>query len=126
MIVRTYHGERTERGCVVTVDGRPLRPRPDLSGPESASGSGTTAFEWGDAGGVQLSLALLADFLGDDARARGLYEAFEREVVDHLPHDSWTLTDHEVAIALAPSGWCGCWPCADSHGHALPPETSWG
>jgi hypothetical protein len=37
--MRTYQGERTEDGCVVTVDGRPLRMRSDLSG------NATTAFD---------------------------------------------------------------------------------
>ena len=37
--MRTYHGQRTARGCEVTVDGRPLRMRSDLSG------NATTAFD---------------------------------------------------------------------------------
>ena len=56
--MRIYHGERTERGCEMTVDGRPLRLRSDLSG------NATTAFDWGYIGSGQLSLALLSDFLG--------------------------------------------------------------
>ena len=99
--MRTYHGERTERGCEVTVDGRPLRVRSDLSG------NATTAFDWGYAGGGQLSVALLSDFLGDDRTAERLTEAFELRVVAELPHDSWTLTDYEFAAVLAPLGWLG-------------------
>ena len=47
--MKTYHGDRTQQGCVVTVDGKPLLPRSDLSG------NATTAFDWGYAGGGQLS-----------------------------------------------------------------------
>ena len=94
--MRTYHGERTRQGCTVTVDGRPLRVRSDLSG------NATTAFDWGFAGSGQLSLALLSDFLGDDRRAEALAPAFEQEVVANLPRDSWTLHDPELAAAVAP------------------------
>ena len=94
--MRTYHGERTEEGCTVTVDGRPLRMRSDLSG------NATTAFDWGYAGTGQLSLALLSDFLGDDRQSERLYGAFERAVIAELPHDSWTLTDDDLAAAVAP------------------------
>ena len=95
--MRTYHGERTEAGCGVTVDGRPLRVRSDLSG------NATTAFDWGYAGTGQLSLALLSDYLGDDdPRAKALAPAFEKDVVAHLPHDRWTLTDDDLAAAVAP------------------------
>src|SRR5687767_13527623 len=95
--MRTYHGERTEAGCEVTVDGWPLRMRSDLSG------SATTAYDWGYAGAGQLSLALLADFLrNDDRRAKALAPAFENVVVANLAHDSWTLTDDDLAAAVAP------------------------
>ena len=95
-MMKTYHGERTEAGCEVTVDGWPLRMRSDLSG------NATTAFDWGYAGTGQLSLALLSDFLGDDdSRAKALAPAFENEVVARLSHDSWTLTDDDLAAAVA-------------------------
>jgi hypothetical protein len=95
-MMKTYHGERTERGCDVTVDGRPLGLRSDLSG------NATTAFDWGYAGSGQLSLAMLSDFLGDDRRAEDLAPEFEAKVIAHLPHDSWTLTDPDLAAAIAP------------------------
>jgi uncharacterized protein DUF6166 len=94
--MRTYHGERTQHGCEVTVDGRPLRMRSDLSG------NATTAFDWGYAGSGQLSLALLSDLLGDDRQAQALVLEFEQEVIASLPHDSWTLTDRELAAAVVP------------------------
>jgi len=93
--MRTYHGERTEGGCRVTVDGRPLRLRSDLSG------NATTAFDWGYVGSGQLSLALLSDFLGDDRRAEALVPEFEEAVIAELPHHSWTLTDSDLAAAIA-------------------------
>ena len=93
--MRTYHGERTERGCEVTVDGRPLRMRSDLSG------NATTAFDWGYVGGGQLSLALLSDLLGDDRRAEALAPRFELEVIANLPHSSWSLTDGELGATAA-------------------------
>jgi uncharacterized protein DUF6166 len=94
--MRTYHGERTQHGCEVTVDGMPLRMRSDLSG------NATTAFDWGYAGSGQLSLALLSDLLGDDRRAEALAPEFEQEVIASLPHNSWTLTDRDLAAAVAP------------------------
>jgi hypothetical protein len=93
--VKTYHGERTVDGCTVTVDGRSLRVRSDLSG------NATTGFDWGYVGGGQLSLALLSDFLGNHADAKAAWEAFEEAVVARLPRDSWTITGRDVAAALA-------------------------
>lgn len=93
---KTYHGERTEHGCEVTVDGRPLRMRSDLSG------NATTPFDWGYIGGGQLSLALLSDFFGSDRKARAMSEVFEQHVIAVLPVDSWTLTDYALTMALAP------------------------
>ena len=93
--MKTYHGKRTEQGCEVTVDGEPLQMRSNLSG------NATTAFDWGYVGTGQLSLALLSDLLGNDAKAKAMCEAFENAVVANLPHDSWTMTDHDLAHALA-------------------------
>jgi Family of unknown function (DUF6166) len=95
-IMKTYCGERTERGCEVTVDGKPLRMCSNLSG------KATNAFDWGYVGGGQLSVALLADLLGNDAKAKSMCEAFENAVVANLPHDSWTMTEYALATALAP------------------------
>ncbi len=94
--MKTYHGERTERGCEVTVDGAPLHMCSNLSG------NATTAFDWGYVGTGQLSLALLSDLLGNDTTAKSMSEAFEREVVANMPHDRWTMTDRDLATALAP------------------------
>ena len=91
--MRVYHGERTDRGCKVTVDGVPLRVRSDLSG-------AAAAFDWGYVGNGQLSLALLSDLLGDERKVKDLCKAFEREVVAALPRDAWTVTDAELAAAV--------------------------
>ena len=94
--MKTYHGNRTERGCEVTVDGEPLPHRSDLSG------NATSAFDWGFVGTGQLSVALLSDFLGDDPKAKAMCDAFEKKVVAQLPHRSWTLTGQNLTDALAP------------------------
>ena len=92
--MKTYHGERTDNGCEVTVDGGPLRHRSDLSG------SASSGFDWGFIGTGQLSLALLSDFLGDDSKVKSLYDAFEKKVIAELPHHAWTLTGQDLAKAL--------------------------
>jgi len=78
----------------VTVDGAPLRACSNLSG------NATTELDWGYIGNGQLSLALLSNLLGDDAKATAMSEAFEREVVANLPHDRWTISEYEFARAL--------------------------
>ena len=93
--MKTYHGERTEHGCEVTVNGNALRVRSDLSG------SATAAFDWGYIGGGQLSLALLSDFFGSDRKAKAMAEVFEQQVIAELP-DSWTMTERDLARSLAP------------------------
>jgi Family of unknown function (DUF6166) len=93
--MKIYEGGRSLDGAVVTVDGRPLNPRFDLKR-FSAMG-----FEWtyeGD-GPRQLALALLADHLGDDAKAQTLTEAFMRDVVSVLDN-AWRLTSEEIDAAL--------------------------
>jgi hypothetical protein len=82
-------------GAVVTVDGAPLNPRFDLKR-FSAMG-----FEWtyeGD-GPRQLALALLADHLGDDAKALASTEKFMREVVSVLDN-AWRMTGVEIDAAI--------------------------
>ena len=94
--MKTYEGERTLRGIKVTVDGLPLPPRMDLRCFSKAG------FEWTYTGPEprQLALALLADHLGDDARALALSEAFMRDVVALLDND-WVLTSADIDAALA-------------------------
>src|SRR5690349_11806726 len=101
--MKTYHGERTDQGCRVTVDGEPLGVCSNLSG------NATAAFDWGYVGSGQLSVALLSDLLGDDLKARAMSETFEREVVANLPRDGWALSEYDLATALGRlTGADGC------------------
>ncbi len=90
--MKVYEGGRSLDGAVVTVDGAPLNPRFDLKRYSPAG------FEWtyeGD-GPRQLALALLADCLGDGARALSLTERFMKEVVAELDN-AWRMTGDELA-----------------------------
>jgi len=97
--VKLYRGGRSLAGAVVTVDGEPLDPRYDLRQLSA------TGFEWTyeGAGPTQLALALLADHLGDDARALQLYERFMRHIVAELDN-SWELTSADIDAALTELG----------------------
>jgi hypothetical protein len=97
--MKTYEGERTLRGVKVTVDDAPLPPRWDLKT------FNRTGFEWSydGPGPRQLALALLADHLGDDARALALSEAFMRQMVAHLDN-AWALTSGDIDEALVEMG----------------------
>jgi hypothetical protein len=94
--VKLYRGGRSLDGAVVTVDGKPLDPRYDLRQLSA------TGFEWTyeGAGPAQLALALLADHLGDDARALQLYEPFMRHLVAELDN-SWELNSADIDATLA-------------------------
>jgi hypothetical protein len=97
--MKIYVGGRSLAGAEVTVDGKPLDPRYDLKR------LSPTGFEWTYEGNgpAQLSLALLADHLGDDARALALYEPFMRAVVAELDN-SWELTSAEIDAAIKTIG----------------------
>lgn len=94
--MKRYHGRRTKDGVLVTVDGRPLKPRHDLHN-HSPDG-----FEWGfrGSGPAQLALAIVADHLGDDRRALAIYQSFKFNVVADLPERGWALSSDEVQAAL--------------------------
>ncbi len=94
--MKTYVGGRSLAGAQVTIDGALLDPRFDLKRLSPAG------FEWTYEGNgpAQLALALLADHLGDDARALALYQPFMRAVVAELDN-SWELTSAEIDAALA-------------------------
>jgi hypothetical protein len=102
--MRHYVGERTPDGCEVDVidaaspkGGYTLDPRLDLAN------KSPTGFEWGYAGSgpAQLSLALLADALGDDEKAMRLMQDFKFRVVGRLPHEKWELSQEEVRQTAA-------------------------
>jgi len=97
--MKTYVGGRSLAGAQVTVDGKPLDPRFDLKR------LSPTGFEWTYEGNgpAQLALALLADHLGDDAKALRLYEPFMRAVVAELDN-AWRLTSSDIDQALGALG----------------------
>ena len=87
-----YSGEQD--GRVTVHEGKtkyPLDPRFDLRK------YSPPAFVWGKENSVsaQLSLALLADALHDDARALKLHHRFNRRVVTLLPA-RWTITRSRI------------------------------
>ncbi|MDE2583192.1 MAG: hypothetical protein KGL52_16265 [Rhodospirillales bacterium] len=94
--MKVYMGGRSLEGAVVTVDDVPLDPRFDIAVYCRAG------FEWtyAGAGPRQLALALLADHLGDPARALALAEPFMHAVVAELDN-AWRLTDADIDAALA-------------------------
>lgn len=97
--MKTYRGDRTIDGIQVFADGRPLDPRFDLKRLSA------TGFEWsyeGDAP-AQLALALLADHLGDEARALKLYPAFMKAIVANFDNE-WEMTSADIDRALANIG----------------------
>lgn len=93
--MKTYRGDRTIDGISVTVDGKPLPEREDIA---RLSRDG---FEWSYEGiaPAQLALALLADHLGDDARALQLHESFMRDVVANFANE-WEMTSADIDAAL--------------------------
>ena len=90
--MKVYEGMRTGEGCIVTVNGQPLDPRTDLCN------HSPTGFEWayGGSGPAQLSLALLADALGDDELAQDHYQKFKRKIVAGFEAEGWILTQAEI------------------------------
>jgi len=93
--MKTYQGDRTLDGISVTVDGVPLDPRTDI---KTFSANG---FEWSYEGPEpsQLSLALLADHLGDDSAALSHCEAFMKAVVANF-NNEWEMTSEDIDLAL--------------------------
>ncbi len=95
-VMKTYLGSRTIDGISVTVDGTPLAERYDI---ERFTNSG---FEWTYVGNEprQLALAILADHLGDDARALALSDKFMQAKIADLDND-WELTGGDIDAVLA-------------------------
>jgi hypothetical protein len=93
--MKSYTGKRTIDGLVVTVNGQALAERYEL---KRFTKNG---FEWAYEGDSpqQLALAILADHLGDDARAVRLSEPFMKAMVANLDND-WELSGAEIDAAL--------------------------
>lgn len=94
--MKTYSGDRTIDGLVVTVNDETLDPRLDL---KTFSLNG---FEWTYEGdeSQQLALAILADYLGDDEQALRECEDFMRTVVANFDN-TWEMTGADIDAALA-------------------------
>ena len=98
-VSKMYTGDRTIDGVEVSVDGASLNERRDV---KSYTDNG---FEWsyeGD-GPRQLSLALLADHLGDGNEALRRTEAFMEAVVANFGNE-WSMTSDDIDRALANIG----------------------
>jgi hypothetical protein len=97
--VKTYKGIRlASQSLFVSVNDAPLKSRPDLQ-----PGTLVDFFECGylGAGPMLLSLAILADCLGDDKLAVEKCPEFEKNICSKLPADkSWTLTSAYISNAL--------------------------
>ncbi len=98
--MKVYHGQRTDRVGAVTVEDGMTRRALDLR--FDLRNHSPTGAEWGYAGSgpAQLALALAADVLGDDDRARDVYQQLKFQVVAGLCGDSWTLTEDQVRQAI--------------------------
>ena len=93
--MKIYSGIRTIDGLKVMVNGEPLEERYDLKQ------FTTWGFEWTYMGAEpqQLALAILADHLGDGAKAVDLSEQFMKDVIANMDND-WVLTSDEINEAL--------------------------
>ena len=94
--MKTYQGDRTIDGILVTVDGELLDERHDI---HSFTQNG---FEWTFEGqeSRQLALAMLAEHLGDSDRALALTEAFMSAVVANFDN-TWEMTSHDIDEVIA-------------------------
>lgn len=97
--MKTYFGDRTIDGVVVTVDGEPLAPRDDL---RDFAG---TDFEWSYEGDAprQLAFAMLFDHLGDAARAEALSGRFMIDAVANFQNE-WEMTSADIDHLIAGYG----------------------
>jgi len=93
--MKIYQGKRTIDGLVVTVDGQPLSEHYEVKRFTKFG------FEWTYEGDSpqQLALAILADYLGDNARAIRLSGPFMKQIVANLDND-WQLAGAEIDAAL--------------------------
>jgi len=93
--MKTYAGQRTIDGLVVTVDGQRLDEHYEVKR------FTRYGFEWTYEGESprQLALAILFDHLGDKDRATRLSERFMKAVIANLDND-WTLSGDDVAAFI--------------------------
>jgi hypothetical protein len=93
--MKLYAGVRTIDGLTVTVNGEPLDEAYDVKRFTK------WGFEWTYVGAEpsQLALAILVDYLSDEAKAVENCDKFMRNVVANMDND-WTLTSDEIDKAL--------------------------
>ena len=93
--MKTFCGDRTIDGVKATVDGKPLDQRLDI---QKFTPNG---FEWSYEGPEprQLALAILAEHLGDDTKAKALVEPFMTAVVANFGND-WEMSSADIDAAL--------------------------
>jgi hypothetical protein len=93
--MKTYEGKRTIDGLVVTADGKRLDEHSEVKRFTKYG------FEWTYEGESpqQLALAILVDYLGDQARALRLSEPFMKSVIANLDND-WVLKGDEIDRAI--------------------------
>ena len=90
-----FAGTRSINGVQVTVDGRPL----DQAIQVRTYGSGF--FEWsyeGD-GPMQVALAILIEYYGNQQQALSMAEMFMKAIVANFDND-WELTSEDIRSAL--------------------------
>ena len=97
--MKTYQGQRTIDGLVVTVDGNKL--------PEHYEVKRFTkrGFEWTYEceSPQQLAVAILYDYLGDKERAVSMSVTFMKDIVANLDND-WTLSGGDINAWLHRAG----------------------
>lgn len=94
--MKTYVGDRTIDGVVVTVDGKDL---PDYVEVWEYCNAG---FEWSfeGAAATQLAFALIYDVTGDAELGKRLAVPFMRDVTANFGND-WEMTESDMREALA-------------------------
>ena len=94
--MKTYAGQRTIDGLVVTADGKRLDEHYEIKRFTKFG------FEWTYEGESpqQLALAILFDYLGDKERAIRLSEPFMKEIVANLDND-WTISGDQIEAFLS-------------------------
>ncbi len=94
--MKTYAGDRTIDGIVVTVDGVPLD---DQTSKHVYSPSG---FEWSYEGPEpsQLAFALLVDHLGDDRKGHRASRQIHARSGRQFPNE-WEMTSADIEHVLA-------------------------
>jgi Family of unknown function (DUF6166) len=99
--MKAYRGSRTEQGPVVEVEEnghrRALDPRRDLRHSDDA-------FEWGNGqpcgGSAQLAIALAANVLSDDVKAKQVYKRLAAKLIFGLRKDGWALTEARIRAVI--------------------------